>query len=441
MKKSLIIIITICSLCLSGCTKNVWLDNDAPQVYIPLHGFSSNNVWATGESVDGLLAVYCSGLRPANQKEAFTVTYSIDNSLIDQYNADITQLYSGQAVALPAECYKLNSNNVVIEVGNVESMINITFYPNVIAQKCTDPSKKYVIPFKLASTSKYSLHSDVTYTTALYAVKLDTPRFYFFANKDGVAPVGRKVVYGAANNTDKYEIAAFGVPLGEYKINVAYDEAAMKDIYPKETILPQDAFKITSDNIVYKSEVSKGEVTLEYYADKMDFRNTYYLPLTLSPESAFVADEEYKTLFVKIELKNEYDKSYGSKMTVASASNSRTGAYSVDKDMVSYEKDMVEMQIATNATIAGAGATGTSTTYNNKYVRVKIVPTDDKSHYDIEYVLITDKGKANNTPASFEADPDAKSYYDWNLEKFVLNYRWKHTDGKWITVEEILSAK
>ena len=89
-----------------------------------------------------------------------------------------------------------------------------------------------------------------------------------------------------------------------------------------------------------------------------------------------------------------------------------------------------------NKTIAGAtSVTGTSTTFNNKYMRIKIIPTDDPAHYNIELIKVTDSG-SKNSPDTLELIPDKDSYYNSNREEFVLNYRWKDSKGYWMEVTE-----
>ncbi len=99
------------------------------------------------------------------------------------------------------------------------------------------------------------------------------------------------------------------------------------------------------------------------------------------------------------------------------------------------------MQIAMNKTIAGATSqTGTSTTFNNKYMRIKIIPTDDPTHYDIELIKVDDSG-SKNSPASLELMPDVDSYFNYSMEEFVLNYRWKDSKGYWMEVTETATSK
>lgn len=441
MKQRIFSLLALIALCFVSCDDSSrWPDFDDPQVYFPLHGVSQNTVWALSEGTYTTeLTAYCAGLRPANQKLDITVNCAVDPQLIATYNADITQQYSGQVVELPSDCYQL-ATSTIIPKGKNEASFPIKFNIASIRQKCTDPSKVYVIPVKLTSTSHYSLNSDETFTIALYGVSLKDPSFFFFSNRDGVQIVGRKVITGEASAPDVHQIIAEGVPAGDYTLTVSYDPETLAKMYPKYKVLPENAFKLVSNSVKYNNE-SKGEVAVEYIPENIGFGETYYLPLTITSASSYIPNEEYKTLLVRVELKNSYEKPYISRMNVASASNSREGAYSVDKTLVSFDKDVVEMQIGTNATIAGAAATGTSTTYNDKYMRVRIIPTENKAHYNIEYILVSDKAKANNSPASLEANPDKESYYNWDEEQFVLNYRWKHSDGLWITVEETLSAK
>lgn len=443
MKKSLFILTLVCSLFLASCDmSSIWGDNENPEVYIVKNGFTLNDIWALSDgNYETYLGVYLSGVRPDNQKEDIVVNYELDNSIIDSYNSDITQAYAGQVEALPQGCYKVVSDHATIKKGENLGKIYIRFNVEVIRGSGLDPEKYYAIPLRITSTSKYSLSKTEGFTTAMFGVSIKEPRFYFYCNRDGVTLNGCKLVYGSTGNKVKYDIAGYGVPAGNYTVAVKYDPAALVGVYDDGQVLPEDAFKLTSNKVTYQSESHRGEVEIEFFPEKIEFLKTFYLPITISDASKYVPDETYKTLFVKVEVKNEYDKTYSAVMSVHANSTNRTASYSASKNLTSFDAETVELQMCTNGTIAGADATATSsTTYNNKYMRIKVIPTDNKSHYDVEIVLVKDKAKANNSPADLQFIPGTDNYYDWNEEKFVLNYQWKDSKGEFVEVEEIIQA-
>lgn len=430
------------ALMLTSCT-DIWLDHDAPQLYFGNSGCTVNDVWTIeGESYCGNLTVYCSGIRPDSKAGSVVATFAVDNSLVEHYNEDISQQYSGQVEILPESCYSLPSSmSVTIPAGSAQVSIPIEFNLDAVKAACTNPDKIYAVPVKLTSTDKYVLNSDETLTEAIYGIRINNPRFYFYNNRDGVVAAGKKLVIGEENLPDHFYVAAYGVPMGNYKLDVVYDPAALEKEFPGSLILPESCYTAVTTEMVYKDAGNMAVLKVEYNPEGLEYGKAYYLPLTITT-AKYDVDEAYKTIFIKVEIKNEYEGTYSSRLSVEAESTGRIGTYSVTKDIVSYTDDTIEMQVATNNTVAGGSATSTSgaTTYNDKYFRLKIIPTDNKERYNVEYILVTDKAKANNTPATFEPDPENESYYDWNGERLVLNYRWKHTDGKWINVSEILIA-
>ena len=197
--------------------------------------------------------------------------------------------------------------------------------------------------------------------------------------------------------------------------------------------------------MVAPGERDMAKLVLRYNQDKMEFGKSYFLPLTITSAAPYKANESLKTIYINVQMRNEYEKLYGSVMSVNAESTKRTASYSAKKTPVTYAADMIEMELATKNTIAGAKVDATtSATYNGRLIRIKIIPTADKTHYNIEYVPVTDGTKKTNTPDGFEPIPDTENYYDWMEEKFVLNYRWKHVEKKdtsWVNVSEIMSAK
>jgi len=444
MKKSLFILLALFTLVFTACEdKGRWTDNDTAEIYFPKCGFTLNDIWSLSDGqYEAYIGIYCGGVRPDNQNTDFTVSYVVDKSIVDAYNADITQQYSGQVEVLPEGCYTLIGNEIKVKAGEVQGQLPIRFNVDVIRGRGLNPDKYYAIPLRITSTEKYSISADPTFVEAMYAISVNEPRFYFHCNRNGVSVNGVKLIHGSTENKYRYGIAAYGVPSGSYNIKVAYDKDALETAFPGSNILPEDAFELESTSLVYKSESNRAEVVVSLFPDNLDLTKSYYLPITITECSPYVADAELKTLFVKVDVKNEYDKSYSSNILVDCDNTGRTGAYSVSKEITGVSNDVVELQMCTNGTIAGASATATSsTTYNNKYMRLKIIPTDNKKHYNVEMILVTDKAKSNNSPATLELIPDQDSYYDWEQERFVLNYRWQHTDKTYINVTEVLQAK
>lgn len=425
---------------------DIWGDIDSPEVYFTPSGITEATVWNydSGE-YEASIGVNVNGVRPANQAGSITVTYAVDSKIVTDYNSDITNEFSGDVIELPSDCYAVKGNAVTVEPGEVSAKLRVVFNTKALAALEKQEGKKYVIPLRLTSTSMYNLSADESLTTLMYSVTMAEPSFYFFANKDGVFDITYKYIYGCNNLDDEYLIAAFGVPEGEYSLAVGYDEAALTATHPGETILPKDAYTIVSDNLVYRSEREMAKLVLRYNPEKMEFGKSYFLPLTITSADPYKADDAFKTIYINVQMKNEYEKLYGSVMSVNAESTNRTAAYSAKKTPVTYSADMVEMELATKNTIAGAKVDATSSSaYNGRLIRIRVIPTADKTHYDIEYVPVTDGTKKTNTPDGFEPIPGSENYYDWMEEKFVLNYRWKHAEKKdtsWVNVSEVMSAK
>lgn len=447
MKKSFIIaLIAFVSFATVSCEKaeEIWEDNANPEVFFPRYGYTNQTVWAvTSGSYDTYLGVYCGGLRPENQKSTINVNYAVDNALVDTYNADITQQYSGELVALPSNCFTVSGNTATIEAGKVDAKIPVKFDVAAVKAAMTDPTKRYVIPFKLTGTSLYNLSADVAYTQCLMEVDIKEPSFYYFCNNYGTVLESTKLVYGTKDNVYKFDVVGNGVPDGNYTINFALDKAALDAAYPGSEMIPEDAVVLKQSSI-YKDIANHAYLEFELIPEKLAFFKTYYLPVSISQPSEYKGDENLGTFFMSVEMKNEFEKSYKSTLLVEIPEANRSAAYSDKKSVTTYDTDIIEVNMCKNNTIAGAKAGQTSaTTYNNRYIRIKVIPTSDKSHYDVEYIPVTDKAKKNNTPDEFKPIEGKDNFYDWNEEKFVLNYMWMHVEKKdtsWIHVSEILQA-
>ena len=462
-------------LALGACTKNVWVDNTDVKAYFPHYGYTQNTIWAyEGGSYQISFGVAFGGLRPDNRLEDLTVNYAVDPAVVDAYNEDITQQYSGELEVLPADCYSVEGTSAVVKVGEVSAVIPVVFnvaaIKTAIAESVLLPTKRYVVPLALTGVSKYELHDNAEMTRAMIGITLADPAFYFYANRSGVSLASRKLVSGSNDYSDRFIVAATGVPEGEYNVSVGYDAAAFSDlpksiVLPEGTlILPEDAVTIKTPSVVYKNEFTRPAVEVEYDPEKLEYQKIYCLPLTITESSAYAPkNDSTKSIFVKVEIKNSYEKAYASRMSVTTDTTNRTAAYAADKNPTSISDDVIDVQMVTNATIAGStSATGTATTYNNTFMQVRVIPTDDKSHYDVEFIRVevSESNKHKMSPETLEAEPDVDSYYDWYKEQYVLNYRFRQQvkkkvidpdtgksktvtveEGPWIHVSEILQAK
>lgn len=440
MKKFIYIFLLVAAF---ACTNDtVEVDNDNPLVYIPMKGFSLNEIWTLEQGVDNhYLSVYCSGLYSGASAE-IEVGYQVDPTLVTAYNDDITQQYSGQVKELPSDCYKVDGTSVKIAKGESDAKIPIVFNIEKIKALDHNADEYYVVPIRLTSTSKYNLHDDPTFLKALYAINVKEPLFFFFNNRNGQAMQDCKVVYGS-EQTMHYMLMGTGLPEGSYNVDIAYAPQDLDSYVSGGTVLPESSFEILNSNVKFDYAHSTPAVDVTFRADGLEYKKVYYLPLSISETSAYEADAARSTLVVKVQLKNEYEKTYKSAFNVYNSRLSMTKAYSETKSVTSVDNDIVQIQMVKNSTIAGMTSTSytSSSAFSNKYMRIKIIPTDNPEHYDIELIKITDMGSTNNSPASLELIPDMDSYYNSVREEFVLNYRFQDSKGYWNEVTEIASAR
>lgn len=158
MKKRLYFISTILlaatALSLSSCLKDpryVDFSKAGNVVDMPFSGqgyFGSDAITeAPAEDENGtIVRQFAVNVATANPPTTDTkVTLAVDFSLVDAYNA-----LGGPVTyeALPAEAYSFTTTEVTVPAGKQYAITSVTFYKNLI-----DPSKSYMLPIKIASTT------------------------------------------------------------------------------------------------------------------------------------------------------------------------------------------------------------------------------------------------------------------------------------------------
>lgn len=451
--------INICLACLSVLTavscqdeiRDLWQDNENPVICLLPSG--ERDTVITWNYADGFynmkFGVSLGGVRPERQTEDIRVDYIVDSEMIDEYNNDITRRFSGEFNLLPSDCYTIDGDHVVIGTGNISSQINVKFDVKAIAALPQGEKIKYVLPLRLTNTSKYALNSDKDLTRVYYVLNLREPMFYFFNYFNGVYDISYVLTYGAKNSDCTYLIAGTGVPDGNYKIDLEYDAAALAETHPWAKPLPQDAYTIVND-VVYQNARDKAALTLRFDESKMAFQEQYYLPLTMVSTSSYMPNPESKTIYINVSMRNEYEKKYFSEFSVSDYTFDnmtlpfRFGAYGEEITPATISADTFEMPLTNTNTVAGSKITGPETsTYAKCRVRIKVIPTDDKTHYKVEYIPVATGDSKVDTPFGFEASPDEESYYNWMDETFYLYYRWKHIEKKdtsWVVVRDKMTA-
>lgn len=438
MKKYNLLILWI-ALLFSGCSEDIWLDHNDPRIYIPKYGFSINKAWLVDANEYTIeLSAYCSGIRPDNRGNDIIVNYALNPDLITRYNNDITQEYAGKIVELPGECYTLSDNKIVIGQGQTHGELKIKVDLQKVKALGLQPNEvKYVIPLELSSCSAYNLQEKKEMLEALYCVIIEEPSFYFWDNRnEEKAPktMGTKVIYGAKDEDMEYRICSYGLTAGEeYTLNLGVDP----ELVPAGgTLLPENAYELPATVAISKGSLDT-YLPVKIINENVLFGKVYYLPVSIVSASKYGPHAIRGMLLMKVEIKNDYEWNYGSLMNIECEVTQRTAGYSSTKSPLSIDKDIIRLQMVTNNTIAGvtSGTSTSSTAFNNKYYRLRIIPTDNKRKYKLEII------PESTTPATLEFDPGKESYYDWDYEKFYLNYRFKDKSGNWVNVTEILEAQ
>lgn len=438
MKKYYLVILI--AFLFSGCSEDIWLDHNDPRVYIPKYGFSINEAWIleSGEyTID--LSAYCSGVRPDNQDQDIYVNYVLNPQLIEEYNNDISNEYSGQIVELPKDCYSFLSDNIIIPKGKSHGEVGIKINLNKMKALGLNLKEiKYAIPLSLSSTSAYNLQDDKKMLGAIYCITIDEPGFYFWDNRGettDMKEIAKKVLYDGENEESQFRIVSYGLTSGEeYTLQL---EVSPEFVPQGGVLLPENAYQMPL-TVTIPANAMDAYLPVKIINNNIAFKTSYYLPVTIKSASKYGPAVRKATLLLKVEIKNDYEWNYKSLINVECEGTQRSAGYSMTKSATSQSKDVVQFLMLPNNTIAGAYGTSTySSRYNNNYFRLRIIPTDNKRKYNLEMIRI-DGGW---TPATLEFDPEKESYYDWDYETFHLNYRFKDQEGNWVHVTEILEAQ
>ncbi len=153
MKKRLFYITTlllsVALLSLSSCLKDsrlVDFSKAAPVVTFNLGGlpyFGSDAITETTDTVVKQFAV--SVTTAAVPTTATTVQIAVDNSIVTSYNAANPMV---QYLPLPANTYTLSTTTVNIPAGQRAGQVTLTIFKGLL-----DPTKSYMLPIKLVSTT------------------------------------------------------------------------------------------------------------------------------------------------------------------------------------------------------------------------------------------------------------------------------------------------
>ncbi|MCK9347100.1 MAG: DUF1735 domain-containing protein [Bacteroidales bacterium] len=433
MKASKLIFSLIIGVTFLSCNKGEGLVNHpSPKIFIPSNGLSINKAWALeGGEYNLNLQVYCSGMIKGVESDV-KINYKIDPSLIIEYNNDITQEFSGLIEELPSDCYRIESETVQIQKGEIAGNIPIKIFVNRLIERGLSVNElKYVIPIRLENTSTYEIHESSKMISSLFGIVIDNPNFYFWINKSGLNPVGIRELYQEKAKKYSYIIKADGVPLNsDYELKVAVDPTFLN---ASQLLMQSDAYKIESDIVNIEKEKTTTQLYISIISNKLDFQKIYYLPVRITSSSKYQPHPDKSVLLLKVEIKNDYEWPYVSKLSILDKGTGRNNSYQVNKAPISIAKDIIKLQMITNGTIAGSS-------FNNKFFNLKIIPGDNKNKWGVELIKITDEG-SYNSPSSLELNPNKESYYDWDYETFYLFYRFKKSNGSLVEVEEILEAQ
>lgn len=447
--KKLLIIPVLMAVALTSCYKNnPWLDHDNPVVYIPRYGVTFNTAWMLDNNEYNMnFGVYLSGVRPENQNDNITVGFTVSQAIVDAYNADITQKYSGRMESLPAACYSITGTSVTIPKGDVTGFIPVKInVANVAALPVLNTggdSILYVIPILLNSTSKYNLHADPVMKEALAVIRLDTPRFYFWSNRNGAAPIGKRLIYTDQPKVENFRITSYGVPMdADYTLTIGVNTGYA--IPADGALLPADAYEIPSSTVKIEKGKIDAYVGVKILNNKIPTFCTslaaapfnrpdyYYLPFSIQSANRYGVDVEKGTLLLRVSAKNDYEWNYSSNMVLLNTSTGRSNAYAVAKSPTTVDENTLRIQMLVNNSAAG-------TTVNNKFYKLKLIENAaNKNKWGVEIILITNEG-AQSSPASLRLNPDKESYYDWDYETIYLNYIFEVGTVKY-EVYEILVA-
>lgn len=430
-------------LSISCSNESVIEDNDAyAKVYFPSNGFTLRQAWEVeGNKFPINLDVYCSGLREGS-KGSIKVGYEVDESLINAYNDDITQEYAGDITLLPGDCYSFADNEIEIPKGEVQGHLQIILdIAKMKAMGMQYNKVQYAIPIRLKSSSSYKLHDSEQMLCTLVGIDLGKPVFYFRENRNGPSPIGVRMMYASEPTVSKQILVSEGVPSDkDYTVNIEPDPDFLSDDQP---LLPADAWQLESQTVTFKKGYNTAELAIRFFTDKIAFQKTFYLPLKISSTSEYAADPSRSTLLFKIEVKNDYEWPYVSKMTMTSMGpDGKTlgmgSSLQLQKKTVSTSKDQIWVDMFADES-GWYNFMGYYAWFGGDF-EIKVTESNDKNKWGVELMA------TENSPYGFEPTPGKESYFDWDNETFHLFYRFIARDyyssyWEYIEVEELMEAQ
>lgn len=410
----------------ASCEKNeVLVDIDNPTVIIPSNGVSINTVWMHESSeYTANVQVYCSGLI-SGAKQDISIEYEINPTIIDEYNIDITNEFAGDIQTLPSDCYKVESNTVIIPKGETYANIPITVYTNKLIEKgLTLNEFKYAIPLRLKSTNAYQLHESPNMITVIYAVVLDKPGFIFWANRSTQSQIGVRAIYSSEPTKLDYLIKSIGIPTdASYDLTIDVNPSFLS---ASQTLLPESAYRIEKSQITLPAGKTDVSLPISIISENIEFGKEFYLPVRIASSSKYEPNSAKNTLLLKVQVKNDYEWTYVSKITLQNTTSGRSGSWQGNKAPTSVSSDVIKLQGVAGYWIADVGI-------GSLYYNLKVIKTDNKNKWDVELVRIA------QTPATFVLHPE--SYYDWDNETFHLFYKLIANGNHIVEVSEILEAQ
>lgn len=458
MKRLLLIPILVAVL-FSSCQEEVWRDHENPQIYFPqstIEGVVFSTAWMYDTDEYTIpFGVYLSGVRPENQNSDITVTFSVDETLVDDYNSDVENFYEGRMELMPSTAYSVGDNTVTIPTGEVSGTIPITVFTDEVENlpllNGNGDTIVYVIPLVLTGSNKYDLHSESEKRVAFTTVILDQPRFYFWANRDGTNPVSRRVVDINDPVTESFLISSYGVTNDDdYVLTIAVDET--HPLVPAGVdFLPAEAYEILSNTVtieegdyttelpvrIINSEIP--EYSVSYTSSPWNSPKFYYLPIVIESASRYGADEEKGLLLLRVSLKNDYEFNYNSEIKRVNMSTGLTYANSYLMSPTSLDVNVLRMAHV-SVWSSGFFLNPNYPQYTGFYA-LEIIPNPaDNTRWGLSASTITNEG-AQNTKAGWEFD-EVNSYYNWSMESFFLFYKVNnHQNSEIWDVTEILEAQ
>lgn len=151
MKKLFILIFSVTALSLSSCLKdNPNTDfssiKNAVVLELPWAGlqyFAQDAITDNSDTIVKSFGINIASVNPLSTDTKYTI--ALDYSLMDSYNKANTAVSYEQ---MPAGSYKISKLSGTIKAGARLDSVTVTFYKNKL-----DPSKSYMLPIKLVSTS------------------------------------------------------------------------------------------------------------------------------------------------------------------------------------------------------------------------------------------------------------------------------------------------